>query len=204
MFYLVRSPWWLKRIYGSCLWDMPAAGGKVYLSFDDGPHPEVTPWVLDQLAASGARASFFCIGDNVRKYPEVYQRILAEGHSVGNHSYHHLNGWKHTDADYLHDIRQAATLIDSPLFRPPYGRIRLRQVRALRAMGMQPVMWSVLSGDFDPELSRERCADHVLRHMTPGSIVVFHDSLKALHKMQYALPLVLDRIGEQGWVAEKL
>lgn len=204
MFYLTSSPWWLRRLYPDCLWEMPKDGGKVYLTFDDGPHPEATPLVLDMLAAAGAKASFFCIGDNVRKYPEIYQRILAEGHRVGNHSFHHLNGWKTSDSDYLEDIRKASELIDSPIFRPPYGRIRRSQIRALRNTGMRPVMWSLLSGDFDLKLSEEKCAQNVLRNLAPGHIVVFHDSQKALQKIKYALPLVLQLISERGWVAEKL
>ena len=204
MFYLTSSPWWLRRLYPDCLWEMPKDGGKVYLTFDDGPHPEATPLVLDMLAAAGAKASFFCIGDNVRKYPEIYQRILAEGHRVGNHSFHHLNGWKTSDSDYLEDIRKASELIDSPIFRPPFGRIRRSQIRALRNTGMRPVMWSLLSGDFDLKLSEEKCAENVLRNLAPGHIVVFHDSQKALQKIKYALPLVLQLISERGWVAEKL
>jgi peptidoglycan/xylan/chitin deacetylase (PgdA/CDA1 family) len=140
----------------------------------------------------------------VRKYPEIYQRIVQEGHRVGNHSYHHLNGWKTNNGAYLKDIHEAQMLIDSDLYRPPYGRIRRAQIRALRSMGMQPVMWSLLSGDFDPQLSEEQCAENILRNLAPGHIVVFHDSKKALQKMQYALPLVLQLISERGWVAEKL
>jgi peptidoglycan-N-acetylglucosamine deacetylase len=204
MFYLTSSPWWLRRLYPDCLWEMPKDDGKIYLTFDDGPHPDATPMVLDMLAAVGAKASFFCIGDNVRKYPEVYQRILREGHRVGNHSYHHLNGWKTSNDAYLEDIRKAAERIDSNIFRPPYGRIRRAQIRALRSMGLKPVMWSLLSGDFDPQLSEEQCAENVLKNLAPGHIVVFHDSKKALQKMQYALPLVLQLISERGWVAEKL
>lgn len=204
MLYLTSSPWWLRRLYPDCLWEMPKDDGKIYLTFDDGPHPDATPMVLDMLAAAGAKASFFCIGDNVRKYPEIYQRILREGHRVGNHSYHHLNGWKTSNDAYLEDIRKAAERIDSNIFRPPYGRIRRAQIRALRSIGMKPVMWSLLSGDFDPQLSEEQCAENVLKNLAPGHIVVFHDSKKALQKMQYALPLVLQLISERGWVAEKL
>ena len=204
MFYLTSSPWWLRRLYPNCQWEMPKDGGKVYLTFDDGPHPEATPMVLDMLAAAGAKASFFCIGDNVRKYPEIYQRILQEGHKVGNHSYHHLNGWKTSKDAYLEDIQKAQALIDSDLYRPPYGRIRRAQIRALHSIGLRPVMWSLLSGDFDLQLSNEKCAQNVLRNLAPGHIVVFHDSQKALQKIKYALPLVLQLISERGWVAEKL
>jgi len=204
MFYLTSSPWWLRRLYPDCLWEMPPEDGKVYLTFDDGPHPEATPLVLDMLAAAGAKASFFCIGDNVRKYPEIYQRIVQEGHRVGNHSYHHLNGWKTNNGAYLKDIQEAQTLIDSDLYRPPYGRIRRAQIHALRNMGMKPVMWSLLSGDFDPGITDAKCAENVLRNLAPGHIVVFHDSKKALQKIKYTLPLVLQLISERRWVAEKL
>lgn len=202
--YLVRTPALVRWIWKDCLWEMPKEMGKVYLTFDDGPHPEITGWVLDELARFGAKGTFFCIGDNVRKYPEMYRRILEEGHRVGNHTYHHLNGWKTADDAWFRDIREASALIDSNLFRPPYGRIRLRQVKALRAMGLQPVMWTVLSGDFDRDLPKEGCAKNVLDFLRPGSIVVFHDSEKAEERLRYALPLVLEAIKQRGWIAEKL
>ena len=204
MFYLVNTPWWLKLLYRQCVWEMPADTKKVYLSFDDGPHPEITSFVLDMLAKYGAKASFFCIGDNVRKYPEVFQRIINEGHSIGNHSFHHLNGWKTRDEDYFSDIEKASALIPSKLFRPPYGKIRFSQIRSLKAMGLQPIMWTVLSGDFDKSISKERVAENIIKNIRPGAIVIFHDSEKAGEKMKYALPLVLETISERGWVAEKL
>jgi peptidoglycan/xylan/chitin deacetylase (PgdA/CDA1 family) len=202
--YLVTAPWLLKKIYSRCIWEMPADGNRVYLSFDDGPHPEATPLVLDLLARFNAKATFFCIGKNVERYPHLFARIVDEGHAVGNHTHRHMNGWKHTDSDYFADIRKAAEHIPSMLFRPPYGRIRLRQARALEAIGMRPVMWSVLSGDFDIAISGAKCADNVMKNMRPGSIIVFHDSQKAMPRMQYALPLVLEEIYKRGWVAEKL
>ena len=180
---------------------MPPEGNRVYLTFDDGPHPEITVRVLDLLAQYGAKASFFCIGDNVARYPGVYRRILEEGHTVGNHTYHHLNAWKVSNEEWMADIRKAAQRIDSPWFRPPYGRIRNRQARALREMGLKTVMWSLLSGDFDTRLSKEDCARNTLSMVTPGSILVFHDSEKARERMEYTLPRVLELIKARGWVA---
>jgi peptidoglycan-N-acetylglucosamine deacetylase len=205
MFYPVSIPWWIRKVYPHCIWQMPGDSRKVYLSFDDGPHPVATPYVLDLLKAYDARATFFCIGKNVAAHGDVYQRILNEGHRVGNHTFSHNNGWETSDGDYLDDIGAAAKLIDSDLFRPPYGRIRLSQLRKIREkLHMKPVMWSVLSGDFDPGISNEKCADNVLRYIKPGSVVVFHDSQKAHDKVKYVLPLVLDAIRERGWVTEVL
>lgn len=192
-------------MYPQCIWGMPVDGNKIYLSFDDGPHPQATGYVLDLLKAYDAKATFFCIGKNVAAHAELYQRILKEGHRVGNHSFSHANGWRTSDGDYMNDISAAVQLIDSDLFRPPYGRIRFSQLRKIRQeLHMKPVMWSVLSGDFDPGISNEKCADNVLRYMRPGSVVVFHDSQKAYNKLKYALPLVLEAIRERGWVTEVL
>jgi peptidoglycan/xylan/chitin deacetylase (PgdA/CDA1 family) len=205
MFYPVGIPWWIRKIYRHCIWDMPGDGNKIYLSFDDGPHPMATGFVLDLLKEYQAKATFFCIGKNVAAHTGLYQRIIAEGHRIGNHSLTHVNGWKTNDRDYINDIRAAAALIDSDLFRPPYGRVRFSQLRKLRSeLQMKPVMWSVLSGDFDTGISPEQCAGNVVRHMRPGSIVVFHDSQKALEKLKYALPLVLAEIRKRGWVTETL
>jgi peptidoglycan/xylan/chitin deacetylase (PgdA/CDA1 family) len=203
MFYLVKTPWWLKKWYGGLVWDLPQkAGDKVlYLTFDDGPHPVATPFVLDELRRHGARATFFCIGKNVREQPLIYRRILEDGHRVGNHTQNHLNGWKSSDADYVHDIGQAARYIDSSLFRPPYGRISAFQASLLRKPPFQYdiIMWDVLSADFDRSLSPEKCARNVIRHARPGSIIVFHDSEKAYPRLKVALPAVLAHFGEKGY-----
>ena len=205
MKYLVRTPWWLKLLYPQCIWEMPAEGNKLYLSFDDGPHEEATPFVLDLLKQFNAKASFFCIGNNVAKYPAIYQRILEEGHGVGNHTYHHKNGWKTGNEAYYADISMGSEIIHSRIFSPPYGKIRFSQISHLKQqMHLQPVMWSVLSGDFDLELSADDCARNVIRNMRPGSIIVFHDSAKAFEKIKYALPKVLEEIKKRGWVTEKL
>lgn len=205
MVYPLRTPWWLKLYCRHCLWDMPRNPGCVYLSFDDGPHPEVTPFVLDLLGEYNATATFFCIGRNVETEPAVFARIVAEGHAVGNHSYSHLNGWRSDDQIYLEDIRKAERVIGSKLFRPPYGRIRRSQLKRLREeTGLQPVMWSLLSGDFDTNISGQACARNVLGKMRTGDIIVFHDSVKAFDRLRYALPLVLEEIKQRGWVTEKL
>ena len=199
--YLVKTPWWLRAIYPSLTWRMPVDGKKIYLSFDDGPHPAATPFVLDQLHAFGAKASFFCIGKNVLAYPDIYQRILQEGHTVGNHTQHHLNGWKVSNGEYLADIKEAQTHIHSTLFRPPYGRIRRSQLKQLQSQHpqWQTIMWDVLSADFDTNMTGEACLAYVLYHTKPGSIVVFHDSTKAWDRMSYALPKVLAHFAAAGY-----
>ena len=199
--YPVSTPWWLRSLHPDCLWEMPAGAGDVYLTFDDGPDPDVTPFVLDTLKEAGAKATFFCIGRNVEAHPAVYRRILDEGHAVGNHTHAHLDGWRTRSEEYTADVAQASSHIRSRLFRPPYGRIRRTQSRTLRgpSFDMRIVMWSLLSGDFDVGLSEEDCLRNVLKHMAPGSIVTFHDSRKAEPRLRHALPKVLERMGGRGW-----
>lgn len=206
MFYLVRTPWWLKKFYSGLIWRMPAPEKVLYLSFDDGPHPVATPFVLDELMKYGAKATFFCIGKNVQLYPQLYARILREGHRVGNHTQNHLNGWKVSDKDYLDNIRQAAVYIDSDLFRPPYGRISQFQARLLQSPpnNFSIIMWDVLSGDFDRSVSAEKCARNVRRFARPGSIIVFHDSEKAYDRLHGALPEVLEYFSGEGYRFEAI
>ena len=206
MFYLVRTPWWLRKFYKNALWQMPVKEKIIYISFDDGPHPVITPFVLDELKKYNARATFFCIGKNLLENPEVYKRILEEGHAVGNHSFSHMNGWKTKNADWLADIAKAKKYIDSNLFRPPYGRITRFQLKALAGQGyrLKTVMWSVLSGDFDTGISPEACCKNVMRNAKSGSVIVFHDSEKANIRMSYALPVVLKYFTEKGYRFEKI
>ncbi len=201
MFYLVRTPWWLKKMYSGLIWQIPVKEKVLYLSFDDGPHPEVTPFVLDELKKYNARATFFCIGKNVKEYPQIYRRVLMDGHRTGNHTHNHLNGWKVADKKYIENIRIAAQLIDSDLFRPPYGRISLFQSKLLRAAPFQYkiIMWEVLSGDFDRDIDAAKCASNVIRNARPGSIIVFHDSEKASDRVRGALPVVLQHFSELGY-----
>jgi peptidoglycan/xylan/chitin deacetylase (PgdA/CDA1 family) len=206
MFYLIGTPGWLRRCFPGCIWEIKESRPVVYLTFDDGPDPEVTPFVLDLLLQFKMQATFFCIGKNVAAYPELYARILREGHRTGNHTHHHLNGWKTDNATYFSDISQARTVIDSDLFRPPYGRITRGQLRSLSTAphAMRPVMWSVLSGDFDPEISPTRCIRNVIEYARPGSIITFHDSKKAFPVLKESLPVVLDVFRNRGWESKSL
>jgi peptidoglycan/xylan/chitin deacetylase (PgdA/CDA1 family) len=178
----------------------------LYLSFDDGPHPLATPFVLDELKKYQAKATFFCIGKNVMEYPQIYKRVLAEGHRVGNHTHNHLNGWQVSDNEYFDNIKQAARYIDSDLFRPPYGRITRFQAAGLRAapVNFKIIMWDILSADFDQGISPEKCALNVIGNAAPGSVIIFHDSEKAFERMQWALPKVLQHFSEQGYRFETI
>ena len=200
--YWVKTPQWLKKLFPrEVIWDMPAGTEPaVYLTFDDGPHPDATTFVLDQLAAHNAKGTFFCVGNNVSKFPGVYKRIVAEGHSAGNHTYHHINGWKTDTATYLKSIEQTARLVTPHIFRPPYGRMKLSQIRKLKqGTDWKIYMWDVLSGDFDATITGCQCAANVLTHIRPGAIVVFHDSEKAWDRMSAALPAVLQFCKDRGW-----
>jgi peptidoglycan-N-acetylglucosamine deacetylase len=207
MFYFVKTPWLLKKLYPDCIWEMPASGQKtVYLTFDDGPHPQITPFVLDELRKYHAKASFFCIGKNVVEHPDIYKQIIDEGHRVGNHTNNHLNGWKTDDTVYMTNIKEAKKYIDSDLFRPPYGRVTKFQLRLLKGPGwaLKTIMWSVLSGDFDARCSGEHCLQNVLSNVKDGSIVVFHDSEKAYTRLRYALPELLKTLTDEGFRFEKI
>lgn len=177
---------------------MSSASKTVYLTFDDGPVPVYTEFVLEQLQRHGAKATFFCIGENVGKHPDIFKKVLEAGHTVGNHSQHHLNGWKTPDQNYVLDVKKARSLINSDLFRPPYGRIKKSQSRQLTGE-FRIVMWDVLSYDFDANTSPEQCLRNVTQHTRPGSIVVFHDSEKAFPNLKYALPKYLDYLSAEGY-----
>jgi peptidoglycan/xylan/chitin deacetylase (PgdA/CDA1 family) len=206
MFYSVKTPWWLKLLYQTCIWDIKGREKVIYLTFDDGPHPTITPFVLDELKKYNAKATFFCIGKNVAEHNIVYRRITTEDHTIGNHTHNHLNGWKTKDEVYLQNVTEAAKLINSNLFRPPYGKIKQSQLKQLSThpFNMKAIMWSVLSGDFDRKLSPEKCLQHVLKNTTSGSIIVFHDSEKAFERLEYALPRVLKYFSEKGYTFEKI
>ena len=208
MFYFVKTPGWLKRIYHTYVWSIPVNDKILYLTFDDGPHREATPFVLKQLKKFNALATFFCIGKNVVAYPGIYKQIINEGHSVGNHTYNHLNGWKTKNEDYLKDIARASHEIDSDLFRPPYGRITSFQAKNLKAVmrGKEPkvIMWDVLSGDFDIACTPQQCLANVLMASVSGSIIVFHDSEKAFPKLEYTLPRMLNHFSEKGYLFKAL
>ncbi len=200
--YFIKTPFWLRLIYRSCIWRKFTEDKVLYLTFDDGPHPEATPFALEQLALFNAKASFFCIGKNVQLFPEIYAAIITAGHTVGNHTQNHMNGWENKTDHYIADIQEASKLIHSNLFRPPYGRISFAQIKALRlhpSLPQQIVMWDVLSGDFDTTITGEQCAQNVIQHAGPGSIIVFHDSAKAMDRLHIALPKVLAHFSKLGY-----
>jgi len=201
MFYLVKTPFLLKKLYPDCVWRVPANENVLFMTFDDGPDKEVTPFVLEELKKYNARATFFCIGKNVQSNFELYKKIIGDGHAVGNHTYSHVNGWKTDDKKYLDDIYEAKKIIDSNLFRPPYGRITRFQIKALQGekFNLRTIMWDVLSGDFDLKITGEDCYLNVVKNAVPGSVIVFHDSVKAMQRLQFALPRALQYFTEKGF-----
>jgi peptidoglycan-N-acetylglucosamine deacetylase len=201
--YFVKTPWWLRKLYPARVWRVDTKKKILYFTFDDGPHPEATPFVLNELKKYDAFATFFCIGKNVLAWPDIYKRILNEGHAAGNHTQNHLNGWKTDNDIYMKDIARAADYIDSGLFRPPYGRITSFQAKylrsAMRGRKSKIIMWDVLSADFDTLITAEKCLENVIFNSKPGSIIVFHDSEKAFLKLQYCLPKILQFFSEKGY-----
>lgn len=196
--YLVKTPQFIQKLFPNFTWRIPTEEKVIHLTFDDGPIPEVTPWVLEQLAQHNAKATFFCVGDNVQKHPDVLEMVKMAGHAIGNHTYNHLNGWLSENVQYFLNVRRCAQALRSSLFRPPYGRMKPRQGDFLQRY-YRIVMWDVLSGDFDPEISADQCLQNVLSNAKKGSIIVFHDSLKAWEKLQYVLPKVLTHFSSEGF-----
>lgn len=204
-FYWIKTHWLIKKIFRSYIWDLPNSDQTVYLTFDDGPTPEVTRWVLDQLHQYHAKATFFCIGENIEKHPELFSEILEKGHAIGNHTFNHLNGWHTGVQDYIKNVRFCEESIiknntSKPrLFRPPYGKLKFSQSKKISKLGYKIVMWDVLSADFDTKVSPEKCTDNVLRNIRPGSVVIFHDSEKAFENLKHALPRTLEFLKKKGY-----
>ncbi|GJM31680.1 MAG: polysaccharide deacetylase [Saprospiraceae bacterium] len=201
--YLVKTPKFIQNLFPNFTWRIPTDEKELFLTFDDGPIPEVTPWVLDQLEQYDAKGTFFCVGDNIRKHPDVFEQVVEKGHAVGNHTFSHLNGWATDNLPYFHNIRHCAHLVNSVLFRPPFGQLKPRQAQFLQRH-YRIVMWDVLSGDFDPNITPEQCLANVINNAGPGSIVVLHDSLKADEKLQYVLPRILEHFSALGYTFGKL
>jgi peptidoglycan/xylan/chitin deacetylase (PgdA/CDA1 family) len=189
---------WLAGLDRRLLWHVPGAADTVFLTFDDGPEPAITPWVLDTLAAHGAKASFFCLGRNAEHHPGLLARIRAEGHAVGHHSWDHANGWYTPPRTWLRSVLHGAQSVGGPLFRPPYGRIRPAHIGLLHRR-FHVVMWDVMAGDFRPGRSGQDCARHVLRQSRPGSIIVLHDNLKSAACLREALVPILEGFSQKGW-----
>lgn len=217
--YLIKSPLLLKWYYPSLLWNKSRTEKVIYLTFDDGPIPNVTDFVLKTLKVFNAKATFFCIGDNIVKHPDVYANVINDGHAIGNHTFNHLKGWKTDDETYIENTLKCQALTKSNLFRPPYGRIKKSQIKSLQSLVLSPqsdsrlkiqdsrlniIMWDVLSGDFDINLSPEKCYQNVIKHTENGSIIVFHDSLKAFDRLAYALPRVLKYFTNKGFTFSTL
>ncbi len=208
----VKTNRFIKTIFPKYVWDIPNTEKKVYLTFDDGPIPEVTEWVLDQLNQFNAKATFFCIGDNIQKHPEIFQKIIDDHHSIGNHTFNHLKGWQTSLEEYIENTEKCAEVIanfntktpNTRLFRPPYGKIKPSQAKVLRHSGYKIIMWDVISMDFDATVNPEKCLENVVNNIESGSIIVFHDSVKAWQNLQYVLPKTLEFLKKKGFVCEKL
>jgi peptidoglycan/xylan/chitin deacetylase (PgdA/CDA1 family) len=196
--YTIKTPSIIKRIFSSYTWCFSSIPKEIYLTFDDGPTPEITEFVLEQLKKHNAKATFFCIGKNVKCHHHIYESILEDGHSVGNHTFNHLNGFKTKNAAYLENVQHASGHIDSNLFRPPYGKLKSSQGKRLQKEGYKIIMWDVLSGDFDTSVSPEKCLSNILKNTVNGSIIVMHDSQKAKEKIFYALPRILEHFTKKG------
>lgn len=194
---IFKPPKIIRRLFPQLIWNFPDSAD-VYLTFDDGPSPEVTPCVLEQLEKYNAKATFFCLGKNAEQYPEIFQMILVAGHQVGNHTYSHQKGWKMKTWRYIEDIDFADQIIKSNLVRPPYGRIKARQIKLLSER-YNLIMWEIISRDYSRYVNPRQCVTNVTKHVKPGSIVVFHDSRKSFRNLEYALPKVLQFLTENGY-----
>lgn len=200
----------LRTLFPNYIWKINTREKKVFLTFDDGPTPEVTEWTLNQLKEHNAQATFFCIGENIQKHSEIFNKILVENHSIGNHTFNHLKGWKTSTKDYIENTKLCQsqfTIHHLPfinLFRPPYGKIKPSQSRKLRKKGYKIIMWDLISYDFNQTISKEKCLENVVKNVKCGSIIVFHDSKKAWHHLEYALPRLLNHLTQEGYTCEKL
>ncbi len=235
-YYLAKTPIIIQKYFDNYTWKIAIDKKEIYLTFDDGPIPEITTWVLQTLAEFKAKATFFCIGDNISKYPDIFKEIITQNHTIGNHSFNHLNGWRTSSKRYLDNVEKAKEFIykfksdgyreqkpkietkvlphgkdlgwdkqqATNLFRPPYGKIRSNQSKLLINKGFKIIMWDVLSGDFDQNLSKENCLQNVTKNVNNGSIIVFHDSEKAFKNLEYTLPKTLEYFTKKGYVFKSL
>lgn len=209
-----KTPGFVKKLFPSFVWNINTSHKELYLTFDDGPTPEITNWVLQTLKDYNAKATFFCIGNNIEKYPEIFQNILLENHTVGNHTYNHLKGWRHKTKVYVDDVILTQNLIDSKLvtealsakllFRPPYGKFKVKQSKQIQDLGYTVVLWDVLSYDWNKTITEEACYNNVTSAAKEGSIVVFHDSVKASKNLMYVLPKVLKYYSEKGYLFKSI
>ena len=209
-----KTPGFVKTLFPSFVWNIDTELKELYLTFDDGPTPDITNWGLQTLRDYHAKATFFCIGNNIEKHPDIFENILKDNHSIGNHTYYHLKGWKHKTKDYINDVLKTKYLIDSILdeegvskkilFRPPYGKFKVKQSKQIQDLGYSIVLWDVLSYDWDKTVSKEDCLNNVISAAKEGSIIVFHDSIKASKNLISVLPNVLKFYSEKGYVFKSL
>lgn len=220
-----KTPGFVKSLFPSFVWNINTPNKELYLTFDDGPTPEITDWVLKTLKKYNAKATFFCIGNNIEKHPEIFQNIINEGHSIGNHTYNHLKGWKHKTKNYIEDVIKTEVLINSKknnsqngnlefgpetsgwdlkMFRPPYGKFKVKQSKKLQKLGYKIIMWDVLSYDWDKSVNEEACLKNVTTAAKGGSIIVFHDSVKASRNLMYVLPKILEYYAKEGYAFKAL
>ena len=211
--YFVKTPSFVKFLFRNWVWSFSKKEKAIYLTFDDGPTPEITAWTLEQLNKHNAKATFFCIGKNIEQHPEIFYKIVKNNHSIGNHTHNHLKGIKTTTADYLDNINKAELAFHKnskletqslKLFRPPYGKLRFSQSRKIRKKGYKIIMWDVLSADFDTKITNKKCLENVIKNTENGSIIVFHDSVKASEKLQFVLPKILEYYSEKGFVFKRI
>lgn len=198
MFQIVKTPRIVQLLFPELIWRINTNEKVLYLTFDDGPHPTLTPWVLELLKAYNAKGTFFCLGKNVDSYSNVYEQILSEGHHVGNHTQHHLRGWTSRKHNYLQDVSKCAERVNSNLFRPPYGHISPLQIKALEK-DYKIVMWDILSWDFKKEISAEKCLQNITNHASSGSIIVLHDNDNSEGNLRYILPKALSYYANKGY-----
>ena len=196
--FIEQPPRFIRRLYPRACWRMDSSERAVYLTFDDGPIPEVTPWVLEILDKYNIKATFFMVGDNVRKHPDEYKMVVERGHRIGNHTYNHLKGLEQRTERYMANIDKADAYLKSNLFRPPHGLMRARQYRVL-CKRYRIVMWDLVTRDYNPKLTGEQVLAKVKKYARPGSIITFHDSLRATHNLYYALPRAIEWLQAEGY-----
>lgn len=198
----VSPPKTLRALYPQCFWNLPNTENKIYLTFDDGPTPELLPFILETLDRHNITATFFCVGENICKHPELFSKLL-EKHAVGNHTFNHMNGWKNPNYSYYKNITKFDEVYHSPLFRPPYGKLSRTQAKHI-SKKYKIIMWDVLSYDYSKSTSAKKCVSNVVKNVKSGSVIVFHDNKKAKKNVTYALPRVIEQLLAKGFIFDTI